>query len=272
MKKISILALGLLASGVFGTSVVHAADYPIKATSEATVTLTEDDGSGGEDGNGNGIGPGGGDENGSNGGDGGSIVKPGPGEGGDGGIVNPDQKAPLRLSLLTAFNFGTIKMSGNTETFYAQMPTPQFIDGGKEERPNFIQVTDNRGNNAGWALTAKIVDQFKNGDSVLTGSTIGLNNGWVEPAEKEMASFNPTPAQAVVLSTDASSLIANAPVDHGMGTWDILYGTLNTTQQETKGDARKSVSLTIPGSVKKIAGDYVAKVEWTLYNAPQGNE
>lgn len=267
MKKTTVLALGLISASILGATAAQAADntnYPVKAKSDATVILTEDDGSEGENGNGGGVGPGGGEE----GAGGGDIEKPGGGEGGEGGVVDPGQTSPLRLSLLTAFDFGTIKMSGNTETYYAQMPEPNFVDGGKQERPNFIQVTDNRGNNAGWHLTAKIVQQFTNGSSVLTGSTIGLNNGWTEPANTDMQNFAPTAAQNVVLSTEADALVANASVDKGMGTWNVLYGTLNAPDQATKGDARKSVTLQIPGSVKKTVGEYKAKIEWTLYNAP----
>lgn len=272
MKKTTLLALGLISASVLGTSAAQAADttsYPVKAKSDATVVMTEDDGSEGENGNGGGVGPGGGNENGENGGNGGDIEKPGGGEDGENGVVNPEQTSPLRLSLLTAFDFGTIKMSGNNETYYAKMPQPNFVEGGPQERPNFAQVTDNRGNNAGWRLTAKIAEQFTNGSSVLNGSTITLNNGWTEPANAEMTSFAPTAAQNVVLSTDADALVANASADKGMGTWNILYGTLNTTEQDSKGDATKSVSLQIPGSVKKTEGQYTAKIEWTLYNAPQ---
>lgn len=268
MKKTILIAFGLISTSLLGSSLVQAADttiYPVKAKSDATVLMTEDDGSGGENGNGGGVGPGGGE----NGGEGGDIDKPGGGEGGEGGVVDPGQTSPLRLSLLTAFDFGTIKMSGNNETYYAKMPMPNFIDGGKKERPNFVQVTDNRGNNAGWSLTAKIAQQFTNGSSVLNGSTINLKNAWAEPANNEMTPFAPVPAQDVTLTTDADSLIAQAPVDKGMGTWNILYGTLNAPDQSVKGNARESVSLHIPGSVKKIAGEYTAKVEWTLYNTPQ---
>lgn len=268
MKKTTLLAVGLVCASVLGTGAAQAADtttYPVKAKSNATVIMTEDDGSEGENGNGGGVGPGGGE----NGGGGGDIDKPGGGDGGEGGIVNPEQNSPLRLSLLTAFNFGTIKMSGNNETYYAQMPTPNFVEGGKQERPNFAQVTDNRGNNAGWRLTAKIAQQFTNGSSVLNGSTIALNNAWTEPANNEMAPFAPTAAQGVVLTTEDDTLIANASADKGMGTWNILYGTLNAPDQAAKGDARKSVSLQVPGSVKKTVGEYTAKIEWTLYNAPQ---
>lgn len=254
MKKITLSSVAILSFLVLGSSSVLAAD-PITARSSADLTLTADDE--GEDG-GVVVDPGGEGE----------VELPDPGEDGEGGIVNPGQKIPLRISLLTAFNFGEIKMSGNTKEYFAELPQVTLKDKTKVERPNFVQVTDNRGTNAGWHLTAKIAEQFKNEDSVLTGSTITLDNGWATPQAADLIEFIPEVKKPVVLTEDDSQLIASAPVDKGMGTWNVLYGTLNEGEQATKGNARESVTLEIPGKVKKQAGSYKAKVEWTLEDTP----
>lgn len=266
MKKTTLFAIGLISASILGGQVVKAAT-PVTAKSDATVTLQADDGSEETE---SGNGPGGGTSGGESGnGGGGEIIKPPAGEeGGEGGVVNPGQTTPMRLSLLTAFDFGTIKISGNTEVYDAQLPTPNFTTGGEQERPNFVQVTDNRGNNAGWSLTAKISKQFTNGTSTLTGSKLSLNNAWAEAQAPDLAAYTPTVSQGVVLTTDASSLIATAPLNKGMGTWNILYGTLNPAEQATKGDARKSVTLEIPGTVSKTEGAYTAEIDWTLNNTP----
>lgn len=260
MKKVTILATTLIGASLLGAHVTQAEEtYPAKAQSDATVTLKGDDGGGDL------TGPGGGTD----GGTGGEIEKPDGGDGGEGGVVDPGQNSSLRLSLLTAFDFGTIKMSGNTETYKAKLPTPNYIDGGKQERPNFVQVTDNRGNLAGWNVTAKIAEQFSNGETTLNGSYITLENGWAQPSATDNEAFAPTVSTGkITLSTDGVANIATAPKDKGMGTWNIMYGTLFAPEKETLGDAANSVSLTIPGSIKKTEGKYTAKVEWTLNDAP----
>lgn len=261
MKKVTILLASLVSASILGAPLAHAdTTYPAKAISKSTVIMEEDNGEGGET-----TGPGGG-EDGNHGGE--TIKPPTGGDDGEDGVVDPGQKTSLRLSLLTAFDFGTIKMSGNTETYAANLPKPTFVTGGKKERPNFVQVTDNRGNLAGWNVTAKISQQFTNGTSVLTGSFITLDNGWTEPQAADNAAFAPTVTTGTVKLTEESAPIASAAAGKGMGTWNIMYGTLHAPQQGQLGDARKSVNLTIPGSVQKVAGTYTAKVEWTLANTP----
>lgn len=257
MKKTTILALSLISAGILGATSVQAEEiYPAIATTDATVTLQADNG--GEEGEIEG--PGGGD-----GTDPGGEIDP---ENPGGGVVDPGQNTSLRLSLLTAFDFGDIKISGNTKNYTAKLPTPNFVGVGEKARPNFAQVTDNRGNNAGWSLTAKISQQFTNGASVLTGSTITLNNGWAQAQSADNTKAPTVATKDVVLSTGADQQIADAKADHGVGTWNILYGTLAEADKAAKGDAATSVYLTIPGSVQKIEGKYTAKVEWTLKNTP----
>lgn len=264
MKKVTLLTASVIAASLLGAQSVHADDttYPVKAKSDATVILEADDGTDGTI-----TGPGGGTD----GGLGGEITPPDGGEGGEGGVVDPNQNSSLRLSLLTAFDFGTIKKSGNTESYLAKLPTPNYIDGGVSARPNFVQVTDNRGNLAGWNLTAKIAEQFTNGETTLNGSVITLTNGWSQPLAADNAIYAPTVnTGSVVLGTEASANIATAAKDKGMGTWNILYGTLHDAEKATLGDAANSVKLTIPGNIKKTDGTYTAKVEWTLSDAPAG--
>ena len=55
-----------------------------------------------------------------------------------------------------------------------KLDTVKAKDGNKEV-PNFVQVTDNRGTNAGWKLSVTQNDQFKTADGKeLTGATLTL--------------------------------------------------------------------------------------------------
>lgn len=247
MKKKIISTFGL----IILTSVAGMSVLAEDATTTATVTLEANSGTGGD---GNTTDPGGEGE----------VTPPAPGEDGDGGVVNPGQTTPLKLGLLTAFNFGHIQMDGNTKSYSALLPEVM-IDGTLKERPNFIQVSDHRGTNTGWHVTAQLSQQFTNGESTLSGSDITLTNGWASPQSEDMLEYQPTVVQGAVITEEDATLIANATTENGMGTWSVLYGSLDGT----KGNASSSVFLTIPGKVKKTTGSYQAKVLWTLNDTPE---
>ncbi|MDF9580967.1 WxL domain-containing protein, partial [Bacillus paranthracis] len=96
---------------------------------------------------------------------------------------NPDDThdkgtdGPLSIDYVSNFNFETQKASGNNELYYANLDTVKAKDGNREV-PNFVQVTDNRGTNAGWKLSVTQNDQFKTADNKeLTGAALTLKNG-----------------------------------------------------------------------------------------------
>ena len=116
------------------------------------------------------------------------------------------------------------------------------VTGAKSEVPNFVQVTDNRGTNAGWKLTVKQNDQFKTADDKeLTGATLTLKNGTLNSAAGSKA---PTAAQNIALTPGQASDITTAQEEEGMGTWTNSFG-------KSVEDAEKSVELSVPGKTKK---------------------
>ena len=69
---------------------------------------------------------------------------------------NQGLQAPYQLTMLQAFNLAP-KITSDTKDYYAQIQT--FKDG--TTGPNYVQVTDKRGTQEGWTLSAVQNGQFK---------------------------------------------------------------------------------------------------------------
>lgn len=71
-----------------------------------------------------------------------------------------------------------------------------------KEGPNYVQVTDNRGTEAGWSLKVKQEGQFKStSGKELTGAAITFKNGNVVTASD---SGKPTGPATITLNSDGS--------------------------------------------------------------------
>jgi hypothetical protein len=130
-------------------------------------------------------------------------------------------------------------------------------------RPNYVQVTDNRGTEAGWTLTVKQNGYFiSTADAThdLAGATITINNINVNTAS---ASAVPsTVASSILLNTSNKTVMA-ATDGEGAGTYIAKYGNTST--------AASSVVLNVPGSITKYAETYKTTLTWTLTDTPGNN-
>lgn len=140
------------------------------------------------------------------------------------------------------------------------------------EGPNYVQVTDNRGTEAGWTLKVKQDKQFTSKNNhVLSGATVGFKNGHVVTASK---SAKPTSTGIFTLDFDgtneggsAESIVMEAKAGQGGGTYLNNFGTWNDTEATPgifEGTAKKSVQLSVPGSTTKYAERYTTDFVWTL--------
>lgn len=180
---------------------------------------------------------------------------------------NPEDKhevgtdGPLSIDYVSNFNFETQKASGNNEVYYAKLDQVQKkADGSKIDVPNYVQVTDNRGTNAGWHLTVKQNGQFKTADDkALDNAALTLKNSALK---SNAGSDAPTAQSSITLNPngDASDLI-DAKADQGMGTWVNTFGKDAT-------EAKQSVELTVPGKTKKEQAQYTTSLTWELTDAP----
>lgn len=177
---------------------------------------------------------------------------------------------PLSIDYASSFNFGEQKISAKDETYYASFDTVKNTGGGVVNKPNWVQVTDKRGTNAGWKLQVQQGAQFsttQNGTSKeLKGAQIKIKNGTVATRTDNKATA-PTASTEVTLIPGTSSQagaaqdVMTAQSNQGMGTWVDAFGS------STTGD--KSISLSIPGVSEKVKdAKYTTQLTWLLNDTP----
>ncbi|MEI5995561.1 WxL domain-containing protein [Candidatus Enterococcus mansonii] len=192
---------------------------------------------------------------------------PGTGEEIDGGT---GMVGPLTIDYISKIKFENQKLSGNNETYFAKLDTVKYV--GKEqtvEKANFVQVTDNRGSNAGWKLQVKQDKQFEHKDekdgkiTKLTGATLSFLNPTMKSAS--LSTKIPSSIKPVKFDGDADTPVnhdvVTASQNEGMGTW---FYTLGGNVEEGK----TSISLSVPGDLAKVAGAYSTQLTWTLVDSP----
>ena len=190
---------------------------------------------------------------------------------------NPGTSGPLSLDYASSLDFGKNKISNKDEVYYVD---PQYL--WKEDltgidetiaRPNYVQITDKRGNNAGWILTVKQDGQFKHAttqNKVLTGSEIAFKEGI---ADSNIENIIPPKTVDINLVPDAETTFLTAEKGAGAGTWVERFGEVEEMQVDGKTVKKnKAITLSIPGSIPKDAVKYETKLIWSLKDVPANNE
>lgn len=193
--------------------------------------------------------------------------------------TNKGSNGPLSIDYASSFNFGVNKISNKNEVYYARAQT-YFTDSGAVSNlvtPNYVQVSDNRGNNGGWTLTVRQSGQFKNEETLnkeLTGAQVTLSSPTVSSNAQNVTAPIPTPSIALDVM-GAESVVMSAATDAGAGTWVDYWGTVETitekdqNNKDVKADVVKAVALSIPGSTPKDAVSYETTLVWSLSDVPR---
>ena len=173
---------------------------------------------------------------------------------------NPGTAGPLSIDYASSLDFGSQKITSKNEVYKAKAQKYLDKDGVEKTGPNFVQVTDNRGTEAGWTLQMKQNHQFKTADDeVLTGAEITFKNGNVVTASD---SAKPTGKATIVADPDgALQDVMAAKAGQGAGTYLLDWGTDAAT-------AADSIELSVPGSTTKYAKEYTTTFTWVLTDAP----
>lgn len=179
--------------------------------------------------------------------------------------TNPDGKpnvgtnGPLSIDFASSLDFGENVISTKDETYFA---ASQKLQSG-EDKPNYVQVTDNRGTEAGWTLSVKQNGQFKDSQGrELTGAKITFNNGAVNTVSKSAKPS--TVVSSFDLTTDGTGAVQNvvgAKAGEGAGTYVYHFGDAGTKA--------KSITLDVPGATTKYADEYKTTLTWTLSDTPE---
>ena len=179
----------------------------------------------------------------------------------NGDLTTPGTAGPLSIDFASSFNFGRQVISTQDQTYYAVAQTVTLADGvTTAERPNYVQVTDNRGTEAGWTLAVKQNGYFiSTADSThdLAGAIITINNINVTTAS---ASAVPSTVASSILLNTSNKTVMTATDGEGAGTYIAKYGNNST--------AASSVELSVPGSITKYAETYRTTLTWTLSDVP----
>lgn len=189
---------------------------------------------------------------------------------------NPGTPGPLSIDFASSFDFGINKITDKDETYYARAQRFE----GLEDRPNYVQVSDKRGTNAGWTLDVKQENQFEatkeTKNKELVGAQISLTNA------KVRSKTNTTPPLAhenMGLKVGELHRVMTAEKGAGAGTWLNRWdeGENVLTEEEVIVDEKgkkenvnlnKSVTLTVPGATVKDAVNYKTTLTWILSEIP----
>ncbi|MGE7948832.1 WxL domain-containing protein [Lysinibacillus sp. NPDC093688] len=197
--------------------------------------------------------------------------KPGQGTGG-----------PLSLDFASSLNFGTNnKITTKDVTYYAN--AQKIVDKADNSKskyvPNYVQISDNRGTNAGWKLTVKQEGQFSNDDAgtlnkTLKGAVIKFSDPKIS-GQTGTEEAKPTAAKDIVLVPGDASDVMSAEKGKGAGLWVNLWG--EKTEEMTDDDGKKvqknkAITLFVPGSTQKDAVRYSTKLTWNLSDVPNNSE
>lgn len=186
------------------------------------------------------------------------VVPEGPG----GETPQPGTPGPLSIDFASSLDFGTNVISNRDQVYYAAPQKVKVAGGATEERPNYVQISDNRGTNKGWTLTVKQNGQLSNASTLnneLTGAEISLADATATSASTTVVA--PT-AYDVVLDPDGDEQkVMTAQVGEGAMTWISYYGDVEDVDGEMK---NTSVQLEVPGSTPKDSVKYSTTLTWIL--------
>lgn len=183
--------------------------------------------------------------------------------------TNPGTSGPLSIDYASSLDFGQNKITNKNETYYANAQT--FAEMKSEYRGNYVQVTDNRGTNSGWALnlkqegqlTSETAKQYKE----LTGAQISLGASVASSISEGVLS--PVVTNVQLDPEGANSVIMLAKEGSGAGTWVDYFGKAEEMTIDGKiVQKNKSVTLEIPGKTPKEAVKYTTKLTWSLTDVP----
>ncbi|CAD5896740.1 Cell surface protein [Carnobacterium maltaromaticum] len=184
---------------------------------------------------------------------------------------NPGTAGPLSIDYASSLDFGKNKITNKDQTYFAK--AQGFSEGAiKDEfRGNYVQVTDNRGTNAGWTLSLKQEGQFTSATAKqykeLTGAKITLADSVADSESVGVAA--PTVTNVTLDPSGASTVIMAAKTGDGAGTWVDRFGQAEEMTIDGENvQKNKAVTLEIPGKTPKEAAQYTTKLTWTLTDVP----
>lgn len=206
-------------------------------------------------------------------------------------IVDPGDeitftKGLLRFDVIPRLHFGAQEISDRDQTY--QVNAQNFMDG-TEARPNYIQITDNRGSLAGWEVSVRQETPFQNNNtknSILKGAVLSFDKQWVNSTMPEETKPTVMKDAIKIEEIGASYPIAKAEYGKGSGTWVVPFGSTGEVKNQEKtltpllnADSKpvtdplfnnqpifknSGIQLFVPGAIQKDPVKYRTVLTWTL--------
>jgi hypothetical protein len=154
-------------------------------------------------------------------------------------------EGPLSLDFVSNITFGTKQISSSDQVYNAQNANAR------------VQITDKRGVEGGWTLTAAATKFVATDASELKGAVLSFKNGQAKTTSDNQSAA-PTTTDMTFNNTDAKPVMT-APSLAGQGVWlDVFAGTEGNNE---------NIQLAVPAGAAE-AKAYTATITWTLAAAP----
>lgn len=192
----------------------------------------------------------------------------------------------LRFDMIPFLSFGSQEISSKDQEY--EVNAQLFMDD-TEARPNYIQITDNRGSLAGWDVSVRQEIPFTNEaaeNSVLKGAVLSFDNQWVNSEMPEETSPVVMKDAIKIDSIGTSYPIVRADKGKGAGTWVVPFGSTgevkgqkNTLSPLLNAEGKpvtdasfnnksiyknSGIKLFVPGAIQKDPVKYKTILTWTL--------
>ncbi len=186
----------------------------------------------------------------------------------------PGTDGPLSIDYASSLDFGLNKISNKDEIYFARAQSYKTED--TPSTANYVQISDNRGSNAGWVLKVKQNSQFTSTTETLNDTLIGAEITFDEPyVASNSSATEPIATKPVKLTPDgAECTLVTAIATSGAGTWITKWGSVETIQEkdedgnDVETEVTKDIHLSVPGSTPKDAVKYTTTLTWNLSDVP----
>lgn len=178
----------------------------------------------------------------------------------------PGTQGPLSIDFASTIKFGEQEISTKKEIYFAE---PQYYHTGENPTSNYVQVTDKRGNQAGWRLTVEQKTDFVNQSSnavnkTIVGAELSFNANDGEILTSGLGN-KPVGRNISLTGAGSTAAVVAATAGQGSGLWTTTFGELETIDAKLK---NTGVTLMVPGSAQTDAAKYSTDLEWKLENVP----
>ncbi|MGJ0860672.1 WxL domain-containing protein [Enterococcus faecium] len=160
-------------------------------------------------------------------------------------ITFTGDNGPLSIDYVSNITFGTKDISTTSQVYNAENAEPH------------VQITDKRGVEGGWTLTAAATKFVASDNSELKGAELLFKNGVAETTS-DNTSKAPVTSDLIFDNTEAKTVMT-ADSLKGQGTWlDVFKGTEGNNT---------NVQLSVPSGSAQ-AKEYTSTITWTLTAGP----